>query len=239
MGLLRQVWILAGSDLRQETRDLELVATAAFFTLVVAVMLGLSFASLGEATHPLVVPGFVWLTVAFVGSLTLTRLFDREREADTLRALLVAPVERLSIYFAKASVTAAVVLGCALLLLPVLILMFPAAEAFARSPGSTLALVVAGTVGYAAVGTLFAAGLATSSGKNVLLAVILYPLTTPVLLFALVATRSLLDGHPGFPTYLGQLLALDVVLLIVGAWLFEPVLVGTAAPRRTAAPARR
>lgn len=237
MGLLRQVWILAHSDLRQEMRDLELLATAAFFTLVVAVMLGLSFAALGEASHRLVVPGFVWLCVAFVGSLTLNRVFDREREADTLRALLVAPVERLAIYLAKAAVTAVIVLGCAVLLVPVLGLLFPAAEAFGARPGATLALLFAGVAGYALVGTLFAAGLATSGGKNVLLVVILYPLTTPVLLFALVATRALLDDHPGFSTYLGQMLALDVVLAVVGAWLFEPVLVGTGrAPAASPAP---
>jgi heme exporter protein B len=45
------------------------------------------------------------LTVAFVGVLTLTRVFDREREADTLRALLAAPVDRLAIYLAKAGMT--------------------------------------------------------------------------------------------------------------------------------------
>jgi heme exporter protein B len=226
--VLRQAWLLARNDLRQELRDFELVLTAGFFTVVVLVMFGLSFSALGRDAQVLAVPGMLWLTIAFVGALTLTRIFDRERESDTLRALLVAPVDRTAIYIAKAGVTLLVLLGCALLVVPGLTFLFPAAEPFAARPLPTAALVVLGCVSYAAVGTLFAAGLATSSGKNVLLSVILYPLTTPTLLFALVATRALLEGHEGLSTYLGQLAALDVVVVAVSAWLFESVLVGTA-----------
>lgn len=230
--VLRQAWLLARNDLRQELRDFELVATAGFFTLVVAVMFALSFSTLSIHTQPLAIPGMLWLTIAFVGALTLTRIFDRERESDTLRAMLVAPVERLSIYLAKTAVTAAVLLGCAAIVVPALSFVFPAATALLDQPLSTLALVVLGIVAYASVGTLFAAGLATSSGKNVLLSVILYPLTTPALLFALVATRALLEAHPSFQTYLGQLAALDIVLVAASAWMFETVLVGTSRPDR-------
>lgn len=241
MRLLRQAWLLAKNDLRQELRDLELVATAGFFTLVVLVMFGLSFASLPLRAQPLAIPGMLWLAVAFVGALTLTRIFDRERESDTLRALLTAPVERLAIYAAKAAVTLSVLLGCCLVLVPGLAFLFPAAAAFAERPVATAVLVVLGCTAYAAVGTLFAAGLATSSGKNVLLSVILYPLTSPALMWSLVATRALLEGHPELPTYLAQLAALDVLLLVLAGWLFESVLVGTGTrpAARSARAARR
>lgn len=243
MSLPRQAWLLARNDLRQELRDLELVLTAGFFTLVVLVMFGLSFSTLGLESQPMAIPGVLWLAVAFVGALTLTRVFDRERESDTLRALLVAPVDRLAIYLSKALVTLVVLLGCCLILVPGLVLLFPAASAFADQPWATLALVVLGCVSYSAVGTLFAAGLATSSGKNVLLSVILYPLTTPTLLFALVATRALLDAHASLPSYLLRLAALDLVVLVLGGFLFESVLVGTSrassSSSRGAARARR
>lgn len=241
MRLPRQAWLLAKNDLRQELRDLELVATAGFFTLVVLVMFGLSFASLPLRTQPLAIPGMLWLAVAFVGALTLTRIFDRERESDTLRALLTAPVDRLAIYAAKAAVTLVVLLGCCLVLVPGLSFLFPAAAVFAERPAETAALVVLGCTSYAAVGTLFAAGLATSSGKNVLLSVILYPLTSPALMWSLVSTRALLEGHPDLPTYLAQLAALDVLLLVLAGWLFESVLVGTGSggPARRRARARR
>lgn len=237
--LWRQAWLLAKNDLRQELRDLELVLTAAFFTLVVLVMFALAFAALPAADQTLAVPGMLWLAVAFVGALTLTRIFDREREADTLRALLTWPVERTSIYFGKLIVSFAVVFGCTALLLPALALLFPGASAFFERPGESYLLLALGCIAYCSVGTLFAAGLATASGKNVLLSVILYPLTSPALIFALVATRALLEGHPSFGTYLGQLAALDVVVVAVAAWLFEPVLVGgTPKPKTDRSPRR-
>lgn len=238
MRLPRQAWLLAKNDLRQELRDLELVATAGFFTLVVLVMFGLSFAALGRTSQPLAVPGMLWLAVAFVGALTLTRIFDRERESDTLRALLSAPVERLAIYLAKGAVTLLVLLGCCLILVPGLVFLFPAAAVMAERPLTTLALVVLGCVAYVSVGTLFAAGLAQSGGKNVLLSVILYPLTSPALMWALVSTRALLEGHPDLSTYLIQLAALDVLLVVLGGLLFEAVLVGSTGRKASARAAR-
>jgi heme exporter protein B len=230
MRLLRQAWLLAKNDLRQELRDLELVATAGFFTLVVLVMFGLSFASLGRTSQPMAIPGMLWLAVAFVGALTVTRVFDRERESDTLRALLVAPIDRLAIYAAKAMVVLLVLLGCCLVLVPGLAFLFPVARVFVERPGATAALVVLGCMSYAVVGTTFAAGLATSSGKNVLLSVILYPITSPALIWALLSTRALLEGHPDFPSYLAQLAAVDVLMVAVASWVFEPVLVGSSSP---------
>lgn len=237
MRLLRQAWLLAKNDLRQELRDFELVATAGFFTLIVLVMFGLSFATIGRGTQPMAIPGMLWLAVAFVGALTLTRIFDRERESDTLRALLVAPVDRLAIYAAKAAVTLLVLVGCCLVLVPGLAFLFPVARVFAERPWATAALVVLGCTSYAAVGTLFAAGLASSSGKNVLLSVILYPITSPALIWALLSTRALLEGHPDFLRYLAQLAAVDVMLVLVASWVFEPVLVGSRGS--PAGPSRR
>ena len=230
----RQAWLLAKNDLRQELRDLELVLTAAFFTLSVLVMFALAFATLPAADHVMAVPGMLWIAVAFVGALTLTRIFDREREADTLRAVLTWPVERVAIYFGKLVVAMVVVVGCGAILMPAMVLLFPAAEAFAARPLEAATLLVLGALAYCSVGTLFAAGLATSSGKNVLLSVILYPLTSPALIFALVSTRALLENHPSFTTYLGQLAALDVIVVVIASWLFEPVLLGpgAAAPTR-------
>lgn len=238
MRLLRQTWLLARNDLRQEARRLELVLTAGFFTLVVLVMFALAFFSLDEAVQPKAIPGMVWLCIAFVGALTLTRVFDRERESATLAALLAAPVDRLAIYLSKLAVTVVILLLCSAVLIPGLGLLFPSAGVFAADPLATIVLMTLGCLGYAAVGTLFAAGLATSSGKNVLLSVILYPLTTPVLLFALVATQRLLESHAELWATLGQLAALDLALVGIGAWLFESVLVGAAKTSSSSSPPR-
>ena len=239
MRLLRQAALLLRSELRQELRDFELVLTAGFFTVVLLAMFYLSFASLQQRAHLGAIPGLMWLTIALVGVLTLTRVFDREREADTLRALLAAPVDRLAIYVAKAAMTLAVLMICCAVLVPGLWLIFPAGAAFAAAPGSTALLALLGCAGYVAIGTLFAAGLATGAGKNTLLVVILYPLATPGVMYALVTPRPLLHRGPALPSYLGQMAALDVILFAAACLLFETVLVGAAGPRRSSSGARR
>jgi heme exporter protein B len=232
MGLGRQTWLLFASELRQELRSFEVVATAAFYSLVMLALFALSLGVLPRDAQVAAAPGALWLSVAFVGALTLTRVFDREREADTLRALLCAPVQRLAIYFAKGALVLVVLAVAVAVLVPGLALLFPAASALLERPWLTAGLVLLGCIGYVAVGTLFAAGLATSGGKNVLIAVILYPLTTPVLMLNLVATRALLEHHPDVNAYLGRLAAVDVILVGVGAWLFESLLVGAVGTRR-------
>ncbi|MCA9660614.1 MAG: heme exporter protein CcmB [Myxococcales bacterium] len=227
MRLLRQIRLLLLAELRQEVRSLEVVLTSAFFSVVMIALFAVSLGAVPSDAQVMTVPGALWLSVAFVGALTLTRVFDREREADTLRALLVGPVDRVAIYFAKAAIALMILLLASAVLVPGLIVIFPGAAPMAERPLFTAAMVVLGCVGYVAVGTLFAAGLATGSGKNVLLSLILHPLTTPVLMFNLVATRALLEAHPGADAYLGRMAAVDLVLVVLGAWLFEPVLVGS------------
>ena len=133
MRLVRQAWLLARNDLRQELRNFELLVTASFFTLVVLVMFALAFMNLDKGVQPMAIPGLLWLSVAFVGALTLTRVFDREREAATLSALLAAPVERLAIYLAKTVVTLVVPLLWCAILVPGLWFLFPVAAAFAEN----------------------------------------------------------------------------------------------------------
>ena len=97
-----------------------------------------------------------------------------------------------------------------------------------------------GCLGYAGVGTLFAAGLAQYGGKNVLMSVILFPLSTPVLLLALVATRRVLEAHPDIWISVRDMALLDLGIIAVAAWLFESVIVGVARsrPRSPSSPPR-
>lgn len=224
--IVRQAWLIARNDLRQELRQFELLLTSGFFTLVVVVMFAVAFFGLDARVQRVAVPGMVWLCVAFVGSLTLSRVFDRERESDTLAALLAGPVDRLAIYFGKVLVTLGVLSVCAVILIPGAVFVFPAARAFFDHPLQTAAVMVVGSLGYAAIGVLFSAGLASKSSKNVLLSIILYPLSMPILLMALAATQRVIVGHPDVWTTIAQIAALDIAFLIVASFVFESVLVG-------------
>jgi len=222
---LRQTFLLAANDARQEARHLEVLATALFFDVVVLTLFGVGFAGLSAAALRVALPAMLWLAVAFVGTLALSRLFEREREHETFVALLVAPVDRLTIYWAKGLVGLVVLVLCAGLQLAGLRLLFPEAAALFARPGLLALLVTGGCVAYVAVGSVFASALATDRTRGVLLSLVLYPLSTPILLFALVATRALLEGHPAAGVYVGQLWALAVLLAAAGALTFESVMV--------------
>ena len=71
--------------------------------------------------------GILWVAIAFAGTLTLGRTFERERYTDTLRALLLAPAPRAAIYVGKLLAVLAVLLLAELMLVPLVALLFDAA----------------------------------------------------------------------------------------------------------------
>ena len=117
--------------------------------------------------------GILWVAVAFAGTLALSRAFERERQSETLRALLLAPTERAAVYLGKLMGLVILMAGVELVLVPVVGLLFDAP--IGRAPWLLAALLAAGTVGFAAVGTLFAAMLVRAHSRDVLLPVLLYP----------------------------------------------------------------
>src|SRR4051794_1473997 len=101
MGFLRHVAAVAGKDLRVEARSREIVYTMAFFAALLVVVFSFGFS--GERGWvEQAVPGILWTSVAFAGTIGLGRAFDREREGDTMRALLLSPASRLSVFLGKA-----------------------------------------------------------------------------------------------------------------------------------------
>ena len=101
MSILRQAARVAGKDLRIELRSREIVYTMAFFGGLLVVIYTFAFPR-DEAAVRGSLPGMLWVTIAFTGTIGLGRAFDRERENDTMRALLLTPVPRLAVFLGKA-----------------------------------------------------------------------------------------------------------------------------------------
>ena len=100
MSVLRDAWRIARKDLTVESRSRELVLTLLFFSVACLLIFAFAFVR-GRATVDNAPAGIIWITVVFAGTLALGRTFERERQGDTLRALLLAPVERPAIYLGK------------------------------------------------------------------------------------------------------------------------------------------
>ena len=90
-----------------------------------------------------------------------------------------------------------------------------------------LALLSLGTVGFASVGTLFSAMLVRTRSRAVLLPVLLYPVTIPVLIMGVSGTAALLHPDPDLPLarlWVSLLVSFDMVFLTLALWIFEPVM---------------
>ena len=225
MSVLRAAWLIARKDLRVEVRSRELIYTTLFFAL--ACVLVFSFAFVREDGVPVdnAAAGILWVAIAFSGTLALGRTFERERQTETLRALLLAPVERAAIYVGKLLALLVLLLSIAGLLVPVTGLLFHAP--LERAPWLLCALVAAGTTGFAVVGTLFAAMLVRAQSRDVLLPVVLYPLTVPVIIAGVRGTAAIFAPEPDLAiaqTWLAMLIFFDVVFLTLSLWTFAPVM---------------
>src|SRR5438045_5297523 len=97
---LHTVWLILRKDLTVEVRSREIAYTTIFFA--VSCVLVFAFALVKEGKPPEDgAAGILWIAIAFAGTLALGRAFERERQAETLRALLLAPAARPAVYVGK------------------------------------------------------------------------------------------------------------------------------------------
>jgi ABC-type transport system involved in cytochrome c biogenesis permease component len=96
-----------------------------------------------------------------------------------------------------------------------------------RFPLMLAALLAAGTTGFVAVGTLFAAMLVRARSRDVLLPILLYPITVPVMIAGVRGTAVLFQAPPDWELarfWLALLVFFDVVFVTLALWTFEPVM---------------
>lgn len=212
-------------DLQVERRSKETFNSLFFFSLL---LLFLFEFALGENRERLLaaLPGLLWLAFILTGLLGLGRTFLIERENDCLEGLLMAPGDKSAIYIGKLAGNLVLMFAVEAILL-VLFVVF-----FNLDIGSSLprvALVVAlGTIGLAAVGTLFAAMTAHVRARELLFPVLLLPVQVPVLLGTVKATEAMLQGEPlsSAAQWLQLLVAADVIYLTIGVLTFDFILEG-------------
>src|SRR5687767_13337120 len=159
----RAVWLILRKDLTVEVRSGEIAYTTLFFA--VSCILIFAFALVREG-RPIEdgAAGILWIAIAFAGTLALGRTFERERQSETLRALLLAPADRPAIYVGKLLGIVALLLAAEIVLIPLVALLFQAP--LLDHPFWLTAITITGTLGFAAVGTLFAAMLVRARTRD-------------------------------------------------------------------------
>jgi len=221
---LRTAWLVLRKDFAIEVKSLEVLTTTLFFAISCVLIFAFAFVKNGQAPED-AAAGILWIAIAFSGTLALGRTFERERYGETLRALLLAPAPRPALYVGKLLGMLALLAVAELLLVPLIAFLFQAAL-FSR-PLLLVGILGGGTIGFAAVGTLFAAMLVRARSRDVLLPILLYPITIPVIIGGVRGTAALLASpvdEPSAVMWIGILTAFDVVFVTLSLWTFEPLM---------------
>lgn len=217
-GYLRAVGAIVWKDLAAELRSRELLSAMLVFALLVILIFNFAL-ELDITTRQTVTSGVLWVTFAFAGTLGLNRSMAVERDRGCLDGLLLAPVDRSALYFGKSLGNLAFMLIIEAIILPAYSILY---NVNLFRPG-LLAVVLLGSVGYAAVGTLLSSMAVQARTRDVLLPILLFPVILPVLISAVKATNAVLLGLEAAELWpwLNLLIAYDVIFTAVAFMLFD------------------
>ena len=224
MTFFRVAVLVLRKDFAIEVKSREILYTTLLFALSCVLVFSIAFVKEGEPLTD-AAAGILWIAIEFAGTLALGRTFERERYAETLRALLLAPAPRPALYVGKLLGMLALLATAELFLVPMVAFLFQAP--FFSRPLLLAALLAGGTIGLCAVGTLFAAMLVRARSRDVLLPILLYPITIPVIIAGVRGTAALLAATPdeaAATMWIGILAAFDVVFVTLALWTFEPLM---------------
>jgi heme exporter protein B len=217
---LRAVGAVVWKDLAAEFRSKELVSAMIVFALLMILIFNFAL-ELDRATRENVTAGVLWVTTIFTGTLGLNRSLAVEKDRGSLDGLLLAPVDRSALYFGKALGNLIFILLVEIVLLPVFGILFnmPTLRPL------LLGVVVLGTVGYAAVGTLLASLAVYSRSRDVMLPILLFPVAVPLLIAAVRASTAILSGWEWaeIGPWINLLIGYDVLFVAAAFMLFEYV----------------
>jgi heme exporter protein B len=217
-GFLRAVLAVTWKDLAAELRSRELLSAMLVFALLVILIFNFAL-ELDVKTRETVTAGVLWVTFAFAGTLGLNRSMAVEKDRGCLDGLLLAPVDRSAIYFGKVLSNLAFMFLVELVVLPVYSLLY-SMNLF--NPG-LLGVILLGSIGYVAVGTLLASMAVQARTRDVLLPILLFPVAIPVLVSAVQASTGFLQALPlgEILPWINLLVVYDVIFVAVAFMVFD------------------
>jgi len=218
--LLKPVLVLVWKDILLEWRSRDMVISVLVFGLLVVVLFNFALNITPERVTVLA-PGILWIAFAFAGTLAMNRTFVREREQGGLEGLLLSPVSRDAIFLGKA-------LGSFIFMLLVEAALLPAFAVLLNFSALSLMLIltiVLATLGFAVVGTLFAAIAVQTRSREIMLPVLFFPVILPVIIGAVEASSAAIGVEPavGLRRWLPLLGIFDALFLVICPWVFAVV----------------
>jgi heme exporter protein B len=215
---LRAIAAIVWKDLAAEFRSRELIGAMLVFSALVILIFNFAL-ELDIRTREAVTSGVLWVTFAFAGTLGLNRSMAIEKDRGCLDGLLLAPVDRNAIYFGKAIGNLFFMLIVEAIILPMYSVLY---NVNLFQPGLILVILL-GSIGYTAVGTLLASMAVQARTRDVLLPILLFPVLIPLLLAAVKASNGFLLGFEmaEIMPWINVLIAYDVIFIAVAFMVFD------------------
>jgi heme exporter protein B len=215
---LRALGAVVWKDLAAEWRSRELISSMGVFALLVIFIFNFAL-ELDAAARANVTAGVLWVTFTFAGTLGLNRSMAIEKDRGCLDGLLLAPVDRTAIYFGKALANFIFILAIAAIVLPIYSILY---NTNLFNPGLLLVILL-GVEGYVAVGTLLATMAVQTRTRDILLPILLFPVTIPVLIAAVKASSGFLQEIPydQISSWINLLVVFDAVFTALAFMVFD------------------
>lgn len=228
MSAFGKIYAIVWKDLLTEVRTKELFGGMFLFALLTIIIFNFAFdltisdspgrsAAVAKAASG---AGAIWVAFIFAGMLGLGRAVSLERDRGSFDGLLLCPVDRGVIYLGK-------LVGNLIFIGLVELISVPVFGALFNLPVLQPALLLVlglGTLGFAALGTLFSVMAASTRSRDVMLPVLLFPVSLPVVIGTVRATTMILTHQTGdLIPWLNLLGAFDVIFLTIAFLVFDRV----------------
>ena len=208
-------------DFRLEWRSKDAVNSMLFFSLLVVVIFSFSFNPTAEESRQ-IAGGLIWVAFLFAAVVALNQTWARELRNQVLDAYRVSPAPAVALFLAKVIGNFIFVSVLEALMTPLFIVFY---SLRALGPGWQLIPVAAlGTWALVVNGTFFAAMSIRTRSREIMLPLLLFPISIPALLAMVEATSSILTGENSAKFWIVLLAVYDVVFTTVCLLLFETVL---------------
>lgn len=214
----RALFAVIWKDLSAEFRSRELLSAMMVFAFIVILIFNFALELDAEARSN-VTAGVLWVTFAFAGTLGLNRSMAIEKDRGCLDGLLLAPVDRSAIYFGKTVANLVFMFIVEAIVLPLYTILYNI-NLF-HLP--LLFIILLGSVGYVAVGTLLSTMSVQTRTRDILLPILLFPLTIPVIIAAVKASEGVLGGLPlsDVQVWLNILGVYDLIFISISFMVFD------------------
>lgn len=234
-GFFGKSWMLAKKDLRVEYRAKETLPPMLAFAFAVTLLLSFALPgeselhaparvpALGTAPLPDVISGFLWVTILFAGLIGFARTFESERDGGAIDSLLLAPLDRSGLWFAKALANLTFIVAIEAFLIPLFALLF--GFRLATTWPLLILVVLLVDVGFVSLGTLFASVASQTRSRELMLPILALPALVPIFIAAVeLCSEIFVGGAIGDVAGSGWFAILctaDVVFATVAVLAFE------------------